>query len=313
MNEADASGARPSEGATAFEGATSFEGAVRFSHSGYRYVLGFGHEFFGIWDRETPGAPVLRFPRTDDGWDQAWYEFVSREKHSVEVLAPGAAYASTRVRAGWTRGLLYFHVAGALATGAVLAFQITRLAGEAVGVPLREIEEQIAGMFALLFFLGFYPVPAAIAWLLWQYRAHQNLAVSGATELQYTPGWALAWWFVPGATFFMPYFTVRELWKASGPNTRGAEWKRVRRTALLPLWWGTWVGSFVLLIIAAAVGREGDVSRLMTQAGLGVATAVMVAFAGVLAARLVREIEARQDEKRRRVHPPSGYVIRPPT
>src|SRR5262249_15570392 len=31
------------------------EGAIRFSHSGYRYILGYGADFFGIWDRETPG------------------------------------------------------------------------------------------------------------------------------------------------------------------------------------------------------------------------------------------------------------------
>ena len=315
MDETDASGARPGEGATTFEEAASFEGAVRFSHSGYRFVLGYGADFFGIWDRETPSAPpILRFPRTDDGWDQAWYEFVSREKHNVEVVSPDAAYGSTRLRARWTRGLLYFHVVGALAAAVVLAFEIARLAGvaEGVGASVREIEEQIAGAFALLSFVGFYPVPAAIAWLLWQYRAHQNLAVSGVTELRYTPGWAVAWWFVPGATFFMPYFTVRELWKASDPNATGADWKRVRRTHLLPLWWGTWLGSFVLLIVAAAIGREGDVSRLMTQSGLGIASAVTVAVAGVLAARVVREIEHRQEEKRRRMGPPRGYVLRPP-
>ena len=29
------------------------EGALRFSHSGYRYLLGYGQDYFGIWDRET--------------------------------------------------------------------------------------------------------------------------------------------------------------------------------------------------------------------------------------------------------------------
>ncbi len=309
MNDADASGTRPGEGAI------RFEGAVRFSHSGYRYVLGYGTDFFGIWDREHAGAPILRFPRTDDGWDQAWYEYVSREKHNVEVLPPEAAFGPTRVRGRWTRGLLYSHVAGALVAAAVLAFGIARLAGvtEGPGGSIREIEEQIAGIFALLFFVGFYPVPAGIAWLLWQHRAHQNLASLGATQLPYTPGWSIAWWFVPFATFFMPYRMVRDLWKASDPNATGAEWKQGQTPRLLPLWWAAWLSSLVLLIIAAAIGREGDTSRLMTQAVLGIVTALLITVAGVLGAKLVRDIDVRQEQKRNRVGTSTDYVIRPPT
>ena len=302
MSDADASGARPGEG------------AIRFSHSGYRFLLGYGTDFFGIWDREQAGGPILRFPRTDEGWDQAWYEYVSREKHNVEVFAPGTAYASTRVRGRWTRGLLYLHVVIAVAGAAALASYLATLAGASAGdASVRELEEQISGMFGLLVFAGFLPAPAATAWLLWQHRAQQNLPVLGVKELQYTPGWAVAWWFIPGATFFMPYFTVRELWKASDPESTGAEWKEVRRLPLLPLWWGIWLGAFLLLIIATSVGRSDDVSTLIAQAAWGIASALMVAVAGVLAARLVRQIDGRQEEKWRHVGSTSGYVIRPPT
>jgi hypothetical protein len=34
---------------------------------GDRYVLGYGSDFYGIWDRESPTAPVDRFPRNDVG------------------------------------------------------------------------------------------------------------------------------------------------------------------------------------------------------------------------------------------------------
>jgi cobalamin synthase len=303
MDDADASKARPGEG------------AVRFSHSGYRYLLGFGPDFFGIWDREQPDRPILRFPRTDDGWDQAWYEYVSREKYNVEVLAPGAAYASTRTRGRWARWLLYLHIAGALATAGGLLFAVVELARVSAGATssLREIEEEIPGLLALLLFIGFYPVPAAIAWLLWQHRAHRNLRVLGATELQYTPGWAVAWWFVPFALFVMPYRTVRELWKASDPDAPEAAWKQIPTPRLLALWWGVWLGGLVLLIIAAPFGRPGDVASLTTEAALGVAAALAIAFAGILAAALVRQIDARQELKRAEVGSAGRYVIRPPT
>jgi hypothetical protein len=67
----------------------SSEPSVRYSHSGYRYVLGYGPDHFGIWDRQSPSAPAERFPRTDDGWRQAWTRFVSLEPNNVAVPQPG--------------------------------------------------------------------------------------------------------------------------------------------------------------------------------------------------------------------------------
>ena len=67
---------------------------VRYSHSGYRYVLGYGADHFGIWDRQSPAAPAERFPRTDDGWRQAWTRFSSLEPSAVEVPAGGAPAAT---------------------------------------------------------------------------------------------------------------------------------------------------------------------------------------------------------------------------
>jgi hypothetical protein len=61
------------------------EGALQFSHSGLRYLLGYGQAFFGIWDRNIPGGPVRSFPRTDDGWREAWLAYVGMEPNNVAV------------------------------------------------------------------------------------------------------------------------------------------------------------------------------------------------------------------------------------
>ncbi|MGI8617139.1 MAG: hypothetical protein ACR2L4_10235 [Actinomycetota bacterium] len=75
---------------------------ARYTHSGFRYVLGYVADSFGIWDRQAPGAPVERFPRTDDGWRSAWIRFVSLEPNHQQVgsggqqpVASPAAPAST--------------------------------------------------------------------------------------------------------------------------------------------------------------------------------------------------------------------------
>lgn len=61
------------------------EEPLQYTHSGSRYLLGYGRDFFGIWDREQPTAPVPRFPRTEEGWRLAWTAFSDREPFSSEV------------------------------------------------------------------------------------------------------------------------------------------------------------------------------------------------------------------------------------
>jgi len=78
--------------------------ALQYTHSGQRYLLGYGRDFFGIWDRQSLAAPVDRYPRDDAGWRQAWLRFVSLEPSNTEVgiggtsgLPAGAATTGT----GW--------------------------------------------------------------------------------------------------------------------------------------------------------------------------------------------------------------------
>ncbi len=83
---------------------------LRISHSGERYLLGYGRDFFGIWERARPEEPIRRFPRTDEGWREAWTAYVAIEAHPAAVgvsAAPGASTAGTpapgprRVSGAW--------------------------------------------------------------------------------------------------------------------------------------------------------------------------------------------------------------------
>jgi hypothetical protein len=67
---------------------TTTSPAVRYTHSGHRYVLGYGADTFGIWDRQSPGTPSETYPRTDDGWRDAWIRFVALEPNHVPVDQP---------------------------------------------------------------------------------------------------------------------------------------------------------------------------------------------------------------------------------
>jgi hypothetical protein len=73
---------------TATASPASADQGVRYTHSGFRYVLGYGADTFGIWDRQAPGgAPVETFPRSDEGWRSAWVRYMSLEPNHVEVYS----------------------------------------------------------------------------------------------------------------------------------------------------------------------------------------------------------------------------------
>ena len=116
------------------------EEALQFTHSGQRYLLGYGRDFFGIWDRQGGAGPVSRFPRTDAGWREAWLAFSSQEPESAEV--------------------------GMLGTPATLASPTSAVAGaapqsRAAGFPRR----RVSGAWWLLpIFMGW--LGGLIAWLV---------------------------------------------------------------------------------------------------------------------------------------------------
>ena len=75
-------------------GTSASADTVVYTHSGHRYVLGYGSDYFGIWDRQMPSTPAERFPRSDEGWRQAWTRFVGFEPGNVAVGGAVAAPAT---------------------------------------------------------------------------------------------------------------------------------------------------------------------------------------------------------------------------
>jgi hypothetical protein len=67
------------------ETAAATETKVEFTHTGSRYLLGYGGDYFGIWDRNSPQQPVERFPRNDQGWAAAWQRYVAIESNWMDL------------------------------------------------------------------------------------------------------------------------------------------------------------------------------------------------------------------------------------
>ena len=290
------------------------EGALMFSYTGERYLLGYGSDYFGIWDRTVAGGPVTRFPRNDDGWDQAWHRFIALEPRAMEVPTGGTPPPDVRVSEGpyrsgqavaqWVVGLL---VVGIFVAILHLVFGLQDLslvrkirAGGFVSVAeARDADRRVNAVSVIA---GLVSIATIVVWLVWQHRAHSNLRPLGARNLRFTPGWVVGWWFIPFMNFAMPYLTMRELMKASDPAGGAADWPARRTPSLLPLWWVAFLVPFVLGAIGTGVAGTGHtLDATITRESFALAAEGVRLVAAVLAILVVRGVDARQDAKRARV------------
>jgi len=146
-----------------------------------------------------------------------------------------------------------------------------------------------------------------ISFLVWLYRAQSNLQAFGAPS-RWTPGWAVAWWFVPLINLVRPFQVLSDLQGASRPlqtdGTPSGAW-------LIRLWWVCWLVTcllpgFILVTVlrtGATAERSGpaplaDQFAALTTTTLAVRIAMIVALLCMLAycGRIARWQEARRLE-----------------
>jgi hypothetical protein len=283
---------------------------LRFSHSGERHILGYGTDFFGIWERGQPGGPLHRFPRTDEGWAEAWNKFSGIEPRFVaipraeippDVRTSVAPFHSAHVRASWVVALLALSAVATLVSLVFVFMELDLLRQAESGNPPSVAEGTASDERIVIMSLvaGLVAIPTIVMWLVWQYRAHANLPALGAMNLRHRPGWAVGWWFIPVANAAMPYLTMRELHKASDPGAGAIDWKAKRTSPLLWLWWGGWLSGIVLNSIAAvyAAGPSPSLEGLITSEQFTIAGALVNVATAILAVLLVRTIDRRQRTK----------------
>ena len=132
--------------------------------------------------------------------------------------------------------------------------------------------------------------------LVWFHRSHRNLTALGAGGLQFSPGWAVACWFIPVADLWMPYQAAGEIWKGSDPLapalTSTESRRQVRPSALMRAWWAAWLVSLVVANAAAISPTAGSGNTLLL-----LVSAAATAASAVLAIKVVGSVGARQDKR----------------
>lgn len=140
----------------------------------------------------------------------------------------------------------------------------------------------------------------AILFLMWVHRAYSNLRPLGAHATDYTPGWAVGWFFVPFANLVTPYRVVKEIWTKSDPEIREPvdSWQRSGATALLGWWWRFWILGNIVDRITTRLTLEAKTNAdLFIAAKFDIVGSFLPIIAAALAMMVVRGIDRRQTER----------------
>jgi hypothetical protein len=138
-----------------------------------------------------------------------------------------------------------------------------------------------------------------IVFLMWLFRIYKNLPAVGAGSTEFTPGWAVGWWFIPLANLIKPFQAVRDAWLESDPDFEPESqiFSQVKGGAptYMVFWWGFWIISNTFSNIATRGGSETGDTAL--DGYLFLIDGVLWVITSALAIHLVRDITARQEHR----------------
>ena len=163
--------------------------------------------------------------------------------------------------------------------------------GEAMPLPM-----MITGITALLRIPVF--IATIVFFLIWEYRAFSNLSALKAQNLEFSPGWAVGWWFVPFANLVKPFQAMRELWNESDPEydaDLGFLSGSVGAPTIMGFWWAFWLLSNFADNITNRIEEPQAFSVVMIVAS------IFETIAAGLLIKIILEIVKRQELRFNRI------------
>ena len=207
------------------------------------------------------------------------------------------SYVSLRLRARLTKALL---IAGAIVTTVSMVMGALELVFPTLSDE-GEIEGNLGGFVVALVQLGvgslqiLIYIATVICFLMWLYRAYENLSSFGtpSRNMSYSSAWAVGSFFIPFVNLVVPYRAIKELWRNSAPTD--AFLSDASAPAWFPLWWAFWLlSNFASNIHFRMSFREG-VSREVIAIG-GVLADSLTIIAAIFAIVVVEATTRRQEE-----------------
>jgi hypothetical protein len=151
-------------------------------------------------------------------------------------------------------------------------------------------------------------IVTAIVFLIWEYRANSNLRPLGVPRPEYSSRWAVGSWFVPILNLFVPFKIISYIWRKSDPDDLNAdgvfgEWNHSGADEFtIKAWWGFWIATSVVGRFTGQISRRADtLSEHTLSCWASILTSALSLIAALLAISIVRGVNARQEERNKRL------------
>jgi hypothetical protein len=133
--------------------------------------------------------------------------------------------------------------------------------------------------------------------IVWCWRSAKNQQALGREPERLGAAWAIAGWFIPGANLVIPALVVQDLWRGSDAAiARGdPRWRIADRSWLVGWWWGLFVVALLTFAGSPADRRSFDADAVRGANLVALLGMLCAAASAVLAALVVRRLDARQE------------------
>ena len=150
--------------------------------------------------------------------------------------------------------------------------------------------------------------------LIWEYRSFNNLSALKARNLEFSPGWAVGWWFIPFANLVKPFQAVRELWNESDPDfdeETGFLHISPGTPEIIGFWWAAFlISGFVGRIADKMVDVNGEPSQYFPV--VLIVGSIFQLAASILIILIVKGITNRQEQRFNKLAATGQFAPPPP-
>ncbi|HEY8561226.1 MAG TPA: DUF4328 domain-containing protein [Pyrinomonadaceae bacterium] len=160
----------------------------------------------------------------------------------------------------------------------------------------------------------FLRLAVIVFFLIWEYRSFNNLSALRARNLEFSPGWAVGWWFIPFANLIKPFQAIRELWNESDPDfdeETGFLQTAAGTPELIGFWWAAFlISGFVGRITDKLVSAGGEPSQYFPVFLL--IGSILQLAASILIILIVKGVTERQERRFDKIAAGGQFAPPPP-
>jgi hypothetical protein len=125
--------------------------------------------------------------------------------------------------------------------------------------------------------VGGLSLMAAIAFFVWTYRVAANLPSLKAPKQEFSPGWAVGYYFIPIMNLFKPYQALVEIWKGSDPGRYLRETLAEQSTAIVGWWWAAHIlAAIASRVVTATANAPNPTPDSLVSQNLGVIFIILI-------------------------------------